>query len=284
MNKAHTTHYLPGLKAIQESRFSLNDKITGFHATCIDNDNRPLGSGTHAQREVAHTIAVAEAIERQIFKSLYVSEKKNEYLLDQYPSTCGFAVGNNRLETIHRSVAEAIERWLRSKWIDDRYFLVETSIPWGSLNSYQKSAISFFDSIRAFQHTANLNFTEGTFIYYSLIVVGFKGKGAFVGSKTSINPHHLWSHALTEAWRHLHISEHIDRYPDIFDYQIIHHFGQYATQALKQIDNAIHPNIPEPTLLLHKEIETPFNDLFCFRTLCKDFVGWHEKDIERFVY
>ncbi|MBX3039201.1 MAG: YcaO-like family protein [Bdellovibrionaceae bacterium] len=284
MNRDHLKHYLPDLKAIQESHFSLDQRITGFHATCIDSENTPLGSGTHFNREMAHTIAVAESVERKIFESLYKSSLKSDYMLDLYPSTCGFAVGNQKHEARQRSIAEAIERWLRSKWIDDNYALVELTPPIDSFDPYQQSVFSFFDQVRAFQHTATIIFNSEPSHYHSLIVVGLKDQGAFVGSRTSLNPHDLWSHALTEAWRHLHISQNISRYPTTFDYQIIEHFAQHADQAFNQIAAATRPGLPAPNILLHKEVETPFADLFCFRTLCEDFKGWHEKDIQRFVY
>lgn len=281
---------LPEMYRIQEAYETIgNSSAKLVHATVIDKNKKTLGSGTHKERRIAHLIAIHEAIERRIMTTLSCSPQASDFLLDKYPSSCGFAVHQDRFSAELISRAEAIERWLRSKWIDDGLKLKETSLAEENLDPIDNEIASRFDKIRVFKHATQAY--DHPFkrlrpeTYYSTIVVGIIKNGCYVGSKTGFQPRNLISHSLVEAWRHLQIHRNITKYPRTFSYEVIRFFGENANVALKQIARATSSKpFPIPGFQLCKEVMTGQKDLSCYRSLCRDFRGWHEEDLHRFVY
>src|SRR3990167_4634158 len=93
----------------------------GWHSSVLNLEKNALSSGCAETREVARRIAIAEAIERAMFKRMLASPQAKEFCLDQIPSSSGFAVGFEKEATAFRSLCEAVERWAWSQWIDERY-------------------------------------------------------------------------------------------------------------------------------------------------------------------
>lgn len=160
MNKQQFLSLIPDFKEIQESPLILEGKEVAFHSSVILRNNHALGSGFALSPMKARQIAFSEAIERRLVELNISSATKHDLLLDEYPTSCGFAVGNDRDATKQRALAEAVERWLRSKWIDDGYALLEYPLVISELNPIECHFASFFESVRLFALTCAVTFEK----------------------------------------------------------------------------------------------------------------------------
>ncbi len=86
---------IPNFSYIQEHEVKdAFGSIFGFHSTLITTDNHAYAGGTSYDLNEARLICAAEAIERaHFFKSLKSSVNNPRLLLNEYPTTCGFAAG-----------------------------------------------------------------------------------------------------------------------------------------------------------------------------------------------
>lgn len=281
MNNKELLYFLPDIKEIQESPFMIDGKEMAFQSSVILNSGYCIGSGFSQNATTARTIALSEAIERKVFFNIHKSELSSIYLTDEFPTTCGFAVGSDLSSTQDRAVAEAVERWLRSKWIDDGYYLPEININFSELNLIEKHFINHFENVKFFAHKCEINVNGKINIANSIIVVGLTGEGAFVGSKSVLNNKAPLISALVEAWRHLMLADSNQNDPET---KIIKYFAKNKHDALFQIAKANKLALKNPELRLLKEFNIPIKGTYCFRALCKDFEGWHSNRINRFVY
>lgn len=282
MNLEQFLNRIPDFKEIQESPITLEGRDVAFHASVILQNGYCQGTGFSQDVKVAKQIALSEALERQVVFDLAKSAQKGDYLLDEYPSTCGFAVGYDPESTKQRAVAEAVERWLRSKWIDDRYALLEFPLRKPELNSLEGWFAEHFNEIRCFVGSNQITVDGVVHTANSLIVVGLTRDGAFVGSKTVLDGKVPLLSALVELHRHLRLSEEITQtYGEL---EVIKHFAKNKSLALEQITRASRRPLPEPQLRLLKEVPTGVEGAYCYRALCENFRGWHGNDVRRFVY
>jgi hypothetical protein len=175
--------------------------MVGYHSTVLDHKQQAIGGGTAETAEHALRIGVAEVAERYLFKSMTKADKLN-YLVNEFPTTCGFAAGFNREKTRLRSICEGLERWIWSKWIDDGFFIQEVELP--SLAGLSKHFASHFGKIYYFQKQFHPKLNEGVSIDLTFgAIVGIKDDGAFAGSRVCSVTENPWEHAFVEAWRNL---------------------------------------------------------------------------------
>jgi ribosomal protein S12 methylthiotransferase accessory factor YcaO len=282
MNRNQLVSFLPNLKEIQESSFVVAGEEIAFQSSVVLNDGYCIGSGFSQNKITARKIALFEAIERKAFFNIYKSELKSAYLADEFPTTCGFAVGTDAKSARDRALAEAVERWLRSKWIDEGYALVELPLQSLDLNSIEKHFIDHFEEVRLFVHSCEIEVDQTLETVDSVIVVGLTTAGAFVGSKSILNDKAPLLSALVEAWRHLRLSESVtQKDPEM---AVIKYFAKNKDVALYQISVAKKSSLSNPELRILKEVDIPIEGVYCFRALCKDFRGWHGDEVTRFVY
>jgi ribosomal protein S12 methylthiotransferase accessory factor YcaO len=282
MNRNELVTFLPDLKEIQESPFVIDGREMAFQSSVILNNGYCIGSGFSQNIITARKIALSEAIERKAFFNIYKSKLKSEYLVDEFPTTCGFAVGTTLKSARDRALAEAVERWLRSKWIDEGFALIELPLNPQGLNSVEKHFISCFEKVRLFVHSCEIDVYGILEVVNSVIVVGLTPEGAFVGSKSTLNDNAPLLSALVEAWRHLRLSESTtQKDPEL---AVIKYFAKNKDAALSQISMAQKQGLLNPVLRLLKKVDIPIKDIYCFRAICKDFRGWHGDEITRFVY
>lgn len=126
--------FIPEFQEIQVSTINIEGTARAFQASLVSKNGDCLGTGFSPCMDQAKIIAISESIERRLVSNLARSGNANEYLLDLYPSTCGFAVGTTLRSAQERAIAESVERWLRSKWIDEHYYLPKINISKDSLN------------------------------------------------------------------------------------------------------------------------------------------------------
>lgn len=287
MNSSAAISLVPTFSKIEEAEILEpgSHQIVGYQCSVVDSSRWPLGTGTAISREIARSKALSEAIERSLVRRLNNSSQRDVFLLNEYPSTCGFAVGVNKPAVLQSSLGEAVERWLRSKWIDDGYEVPQ--VPFPRPNSRLESVLADqFSEVIYFKASLLLDIGHQVFIpLESGIVVGLKGDGAFVGSGVSFGAGNVWLQALIEAQRHLRIFENRNLLSKhTADLNAVIYFGMNGTEALRQIGKANRASLPRPKLRICREVDGLPSGLFCIRSLCHDFIGWHNDDPSRFVY
>lgn len=283
MNLRQFVTLIPEFDRLEESSFVVNGNELAYHSSVLLKNNYCLGTGFGRCREMARVIGLSEAIERTLVLKLINGHQQRCYLLDEYPTSCGFAVGTTDTSARDRAVAEAVERWLRSKWIDDGFALTELSFAADGLSDLELWFARQFQKVRLFVNSTSVELNGRRAEVHSVVVVGLSSAGAFVGSKTSVDRKAPLLSALVEAWRHLRLALEPDdpKFPEL---AIIKFFALNRKLAEKQISSAVRQPFPEPKLRLLKEVKTGIEGVFCYRALCENYRGWHGPEVKRFVY
>lgn len=269
----------------EESLVFKNIQDEFWQSTLIQGDI-VYSSGLANDRLNARKIATSEYLERVYYRNLATSSNestKREWGLDIIPTACGFAAGFNRSKTVYRSLTESIERWVMSKWIDEKYF-IEAISPnsLSNLDPLSKSLASYFDSVLFFKKDVVINFNNNHFIIPVGQTMGLKGNGIYPGSSAQNTGGSLWQHALIESFRHYLLVQNnkpIDKFPD----NKIRFFSKNASLALEQISQAYKIDWPLPEVVIHKSV-TINDDYFIARTILGGWQSWDQGPIERFLY
>ena len=279
-------NYLNEVTSSEESPIILKDEIIGWHIVLFDIQKNALGGGFHTNKEIARKIAIAEVAERKVVQNLLASNLKNKFKLDSHPSTCGFAAGFESEKTRLRAMAESIERWAWSMWIDENYKIESVKIENVNLKDIDSYFINFFDSVIFFNKKINTEHIKNFVDSVDLgIVIGFKDGGAFPGSRVSHKSEDNWTHALVEAVRHLQITKKYTGSIDKpFPYGRIFYFAKNKKVALEQVAKAYKDNWPTPHPLLLLNYETNIDGLYIWRSLMNNYLSWEVGNKDRFVY
>lgn len=181
-----------------------NKNVVGYQSSLITSQNRPFAGGTAAILNHARRICAAEAIERVSFlKALKTPTENKRLLLNEYPTTCGFAAGFEENSTVFRAVCEAVERWAWTKWIDEskgiKRVYPKIEKPLSSYFLDQFDEVFFFQSELAILADGLPLFIPKNLTW--TVAIGKKGNGIFPGSRVTTNKDELWEHPLLEAWR-----------------------------------------------------------------------------------
>jgi hypothetical protein len=278
--------FLSEIATAEESPIEINGRIEAWHVVLFDQEKNALGGGFHEFKETARRIAIAEVAERKLVRNLKKSPLVSNFYLNSHPTTCGFAAGFETEKTRQRAIAEAIERWAWSKWIDDKFLMNKIELKNVNLSKSCHYFSNLFDSVILFEQTIDThkipNFVDSVKIG---IIIGLNGDGAFPGSRVAVSQEEIWDHAIIEAWRHLDISKKYKGSIDSpFPYGRIFHFAKNASEALAQINNAFKTQWPTPNLSLILEHQTNINGLYLWRAIMEDFTPWGTGDQKRFVY
>lgn len=254
----------------------------------MTNKGEALSGGTASNKETSLRISVAEAFERSLFYKLNEQEKlKHEFDLINFPSTSGFAAGFDDKSTRFRAICEGVERWAWSKWIDEHYKIAEykPDKPFSKLTLHLQND---FLETRWFKKDFEIVISPKEKLNLSLVIfLGMTENGIFPGSRVSTELDDLNEHPVIEAHRNLINFKLDQKNPkdsnDIIEKRTMF-FGDHKDIALEQIAKSTLIDWPKPELHLLKKFDTNISELFLYRCLLKDFIGWHEGDIERFVY
>lgn len=282
---------------------NLNPEILEFiHQDILDHDGNTIGSrcygmtssgdvlsgGTASTKENALRIAVAEAFERSLFcKIIEQDNLKYDFNLINFPSTSGFAAGFDDSSTRFRAICEGVERWAWSKWID-QHFQIEKDTNEKKLSKLSSHLEKDFLECRWFKKDFEVEISPKDKMNLSLVIfLGLTEDGIFPGSRVSTDQDDLYEHPIIEAHRNL-INFKLHKIKPMQKMDIIEqrtmHFGNNKTNALSQIEKAIRIDWPKIELQILRKYETNIPDLFLYRCLFKDFIGWHAGDVDRFVY
>lgn len=276
-------HQMKGQLSISEMKVSplLNkaNRIVGWEATLYDQEQKAMASGTASELETAKRITIAEYLERQFFYQMCQDELIcRDFLLTEYPSTCGFAAGFDDEKTKMRSLAEALERWAWSMWIDHRCY-ISPKIKDIQMTELAEELHSRFDEVLFFKtqfSVFNLKFDFG-------VSLAIKNKAVFAGSRTGFAGEDLWEHSLIEAHRNYCNFIYGHQNNNIICKRITY-FANHPEEALKAIPQENSKKFPDPELLLFKEFETNLPGLFLYRGIIKNTIPWTQGPVNRFVY
>lgn len=276
----------PEIKSIdQQPICDLVGRVIGWNCYFMNHKGQAIAGGTASNVELAKRIAVAECYERALFnKFIQDTEVSEKLLLNESPSTSGFAAGFDKNSTAFRSICEAVERWAWSKWIDEGFFIPQIQQP--QVTELSKGLASNFTST-SFLHLP-IKVERPFFQNLTIsIFLGFKGEGVFAGSRATSTNDNPWEHAIIEAYRNLKNFDLGDRsqvsQDDIIGQRALY-FGDRAGEALSQIKRASKKDWPVASMKIHREVPTGVDSLYLFRSMCNDFKHWHLGDEKRFVY
>jgi hypothetical protein len=280
--------YVPDFGRIIQSPVSEDCPEVGWHTNVLSNREHSLAGGTSSSKETSLRIAVAECIERAIVKRLRSNElDAKKFLLDEVPTTCGFACGFEDAKTRMRAVAEASERWAWHNWIDLERPMEAVDVEHVPLSPISKHLISEFDHASFFQQRFTVEDGELKYELKFCAVIAYSGTGAFPGSRVSnVISSPDWEHAIIEAWRHLKIFQHPSR-PDVADFllQRILYFGNHADEACRQALFSKTPgDFGSTKLRIVRKVEGLEFSVQVYRAVCNDYLPWHMGEIARFVY
>lgn len=274
----------PNFKEIIFSPIIFKSETVGWEAIAYDIYLNSIGGGSAIDKTTAMRICIAECLERSLFKQIINDSNLSEScFIQSHPTTCGFACGFENAPTKYRSLAEAIERWAWSNWIDFKFELQ-------NIKSLPNQSKLFDRMIFDFDTTL---FYQKKFLYQNReyqfgVVLGFSGNGIFSGSRVCSLDEKPWEHAAIEAFRNFKNFEknkNISKTDESnFIKKRISYFGSNKLEALNQINSANKLNWPRLEPMLEIEIETNLENVFLHRTLMKNWIPWNVGLDNRFVY
>jgi hypothetical protein len=224
-------------------------------------------------------------LERAVFKRLKNSSQSHRLLLDEIPSSSGFAAGFDCESTRIRAVLEAHERWAWSKWIDEGFVLSETPVT-PLIPRFCSELLQVFDQVRCFEFRFNGELTPhgpDVLLHFG-VLLGFKDDGIFPGSRVAFEERDIWSHAAVEAWRHFHLTKVKPRIPEDIIQERAYYFAHQAEAAMSAVRKAKRVEWPKSELRLLSAAEVESDQFFVWRAIAKNFIPWHLGEVTRFVY
>lgn len=275
--------YCSTFSHVQDSEMlSQDSRVIGWHSSLVDQSGRAIGSGCSTDKNTARRIAVAETLERLTFQKLARDPlASHKFDLRNFDNSDGFAAGFERQSTMFRSIFEAVERWMWSKWIDNQFFIPKVDPP-----EQTELALSFlkkFDRVDYYRIEIPLVIQNTAFRLFGGITLAYKGTGVFPGSRVSNELNSVWEHGAVESIRNLIIFQNDSGNNDLITKRI-KFFGRNADLADRQIPSQADSNWPAPQLRLLEEYQNPKKDFFLWRSLCSNYQDWHSGPLERFVY
>ncbi len=272
----------------EDALISDNVDNYGWNHTLFDKNLKPLGSGCSTSKNIARRIAIAEVLERALFNKLYSSDLKSDFLLGEYPTTCGFALGFENKPTLIRSMCESFERWAWSKWIDEKLSIPEVRPEQCQFTKLTRYFIRQFDNILLFHKNikTELDIDTGLKDLHIGIFLGLKKNGIFPGSRVSFTTDDVWEHGAIEAFRHYNLFKLVfhDANPQNVIEQRVKYYSENAEEAIKQIPRTVDINWPTARLRLKKRYNSNIDHCYLWRSLCHDYLGWEKGDVSRFIY
>ena len=272
----------------QQPILDSNYSIVGYHSYAQNINDETLSGGTHTDRAISLRICVAELLERYFFKKICDLENANTFLIDEFPSTSGFAAGFDNESTKFRAICEGLERWAWSQWIDGHYILPKMEAI-ENTNMLSRTLLKDFDSFELYSRRFCVSINNKKANFEFLVFLGFKNNGIFAGSRVSSSKDNLIEHAIIEAHRNLKNAEFYKNNPDKIDMNSpivarLIYFSNNKITALNQINQSTIANWPQPKVALLKDFSTNLESVYLWRCLFSNYIGWHLGDETRFVY
>ncbi|WP_413289897.1 hypothetical protein [Bdellovibrio sp. HCB337] len=249
-----------------------------------------LAGGTHAESEIAKRISIAEAFERALARKIASDiNTRKEYLMEEFPTSCGFACGFDSNSTKERAIREAVERWAWSKWIDSSFFMAPQGFERSPNSNLVQLLGSTFKNVRLFRKNnivVNLGHEKTDYSFVVLILE--TDVGVFAGCRAGKGKEDLITHSLIEASRcyknHLISQESNGLTTNSIVAKRASYFATNKEEAFRQIEKSQNLNWPGAEIRILKEFKTGIDGIYLWRCLMNDFVPWHLGNEMRFVY
>lgn len=273
---------------VEEAMVFPEREIPYWHSTVIDPAGNPIASGFGSDKAYARKVAISEFLERKFFREICAGprEEQIKWGLDKISTACGFAGGFDQKNAIIRSLGEAAERWVMSKWIDEGFRIDE--IPAEAvmldLDPVSKFLAGQFEKVLYFKKTVQFMFGNLPLKVEVAQTMGIAASGIYPGSSAQYLGGSIWQHSLLESFRHLlfvrNNPKRLDRFPD----NKIHFFAKNADIALEAINKATTTEWPDPKILFQFDQKFLGGDYFLARTIFEGWESWEEGPLERFLY
>lgn len=276
--------FFPDFKSIEVYPiFNLDKDILGWNAIAYTNMMYPISGGTHVNQDTAIQICISELFERSYFLNLSRSTTCKDFLINEYPTTCGFAFGFDNQKSKFRSFCEALERWTWSKWIDDHYQMEKVSMI-VEKDPLTSQLLDTFSDYACYEKRFTIN---GVQLKVS-IFLGFLNCGVFAGSRCCHLEQNSWRHSVIEAHRNYRNSllenvSHQNLKKSIIRDRVLY-FAENKDVAMGQVERATKLDWPQPVARLIRRVEDTEEGHFLWRTILHDWTPWHLGDEKRFVY
>lgn len=263
--------------------------LLGVKCFGVDKDANVFAGGTGTTKDLAIRIAIAEAFERSLFLNLCKDTKLcEEFDIANFPTSSGFAVGFDEKSTRFRAICEGLERWVWSKWIDEHFIIPEEAPNESVLSPLTQHLLKSFDKTYWYKKEFSLNVSPNEKLKLSIVIfLGCAQGGIFPGSRVSTKADDLYQHPVIEAHRNLSNAL-LDKTQTFICRDIIQErtmfFAKNKEMALSQIACANQTDWPAPEIGLLRKLDTKSSQVFMYRCLLRNFVGWHLGPVERFVY
>lgn len=273
---------------IKIQEYTLYDQIgENFWHTTFLSEGVPLCGGYGKSKNYSRSVAAAEYLERTKYIELSnsTSDIKKKWGLDLIPTGCGFAAGFNQRNTIIRSLAEGLERWVISKWVDEECYLEEKDSNNLSKTFAKPSRwyMSQFDFVRFFYKEVVIQISKDFFKFKIAVVLCFKGDGVFMGSSADLEGKNIWLHALVESFRHLRIVK-AENPRNVFPYNRIFYFSKNAEVIKKQVNKCIKQQWSDPKIILNHIEFFESEGYYLARSIFSNWRSWNLGGNERFLY
>ncbi len=277
-----------GFERIKEQPILKEGRVLGWHSYCFSDSNYPISGGTHPRREIARRIAIAEALERVVVEKLSRDQSlKDRFLLDEFPSSSGFAAGFDDVTTKNRAICEGVERWAWSQWVDYEKGLIEENPLSVSMDPLSQYFMSQFDDTKFFSKDLTVSVSGRPFRFKFYVVIGLKGDGVFPGSRVTSGKLMGWDHGILEAWRNLNNFEvsqkNSNEEAKNWLSERVKYYGRNGKKALERISQIQNQSWPEGQIRLLSAVPLELQNVHVWRCLLRDFLPWQTGDETRFV-
>jgi len=255
-----------------------------YHSAVINNQGIAISAGYGSSIHDSRKIAFSEYLERKYIAELKsTSYEKSSWGFDLISTGCGFAFGYEKNKTELRSLSEAVERWVLSNCIDEKYKMEKVNYKNLNLGKITNWYLSQFEKVH-FYFKEVLIHHQGSFIkFYALLCVAVSGKGVYQGSSARMHFNEdLFLHAIIESFRHLLIVRN-NKVINTFPENRIRFFANNADLALDQINSAYKTEWPLPSLKFQKT-QIMNENCFLARTILHGWSCWNTSDLNRFLY
>lgn len=271
---------------IEEFNFEVAGSI--YNHTLFKINEFPISGGFGNSNKISRKIAYSEYIERTEFHKLSSSSHKikTEWGLDIIPTACGFAAGFDEVQTLKRSIKEAVERWVMSKWIDEQYYIEEIHLNKVDFPSNSSSAwfINQFEKIHFYKKNVLIHFLDQFIVITVGLTIAITKNGVYPGSAAQFSDTiDIWEHALLESYRHL-LAVKNNKNMDYFPYNKMLYFSKNKNIALDTISRSNNKNWPTPNLSLLKSKFIPEKNAYLSRAIIDGWKSWNLGPIDRFLY
>lgn len=186
---------------LELSEVTIDSELVLFNFFIRHKNGYAYSGGSDFDRNLAITKCLMECAER-VFISHCSSRLEKEFLIDQFPTTNGFACHHQEALSLKASIKEAIERYLWTEWVWGRLAMYQLSVPpKGGLTDL---LLQEFDRVSYYQLPIEFNSVQGLTGISFLAVIGIKNNGLFWGSSVSSDlDNDNWDHCQIEALRNL---------------------------------------------------------------------------------